>query len=56
MATIAGLDGTRMTICPACGYPSNGLCAACTDISFAVPVGSPLMSTQAAAPLVDPVA
>jgi hypothetical protein len=38
MATIAGVDGRRITICPACGYPSAGLCAACIQYSSAVPV------------------
>jgi hypothetical protein len=38
MATIAGSNGTRIPICPACGYPSAGMCAACIQISPAVPV------------------
>ena len=55
MATIAGLDGMRTTICPACGYPSTGLCAACTDISPAVPVES-AMNTFDGALQFDPAA
>ena len=27
----------RVTICPACGYPSAGLCAACSRISVLAP-------------------
>jgi hypothetical protein len=38
MATIAGSRGRRITICPACGYPSAGLCAACIQIYPGVPV------------------
>ena len=55
MATIAGLDGMRMTICPACGYPSAGLCSACTQILSAVPVPW-MMNTFAGAPQFDPAA
>jgi hypothetical protein len=46
MATIAGADGRRVTICPACGYPrlGVGLCAACIQISPVVPV-DPAMNT-----------
>jgi hypothetical protein len=33
MVTSADVHGRRMTICPACGYPSTGLCAACSQIS-----------------------
>ncbi|MDT5024279.1 MAG: hypothetical protein QOE61_705 [Micromonosporaceae bacterium] len=44
MATIAGVDGRRITICPACGYPSAGLCAACIEYSSAVSV-DPALNT-----------
>jgi len=55
VAAIVGLDGMRMTICPACGYPSAGLCAACTNISPAVPVES-AMNTFDGAIHFDPAA
>jgi hypothetical protein len=35
MDTIAGADAGRRAICPACGYPSAGLCAACIEYSSA---------------------
>jgi hypothetical protein len=38
MTTFAGADGRRVTICPACGYPSAGLCAACVQTSAVVSV------------------
>jgi hypothetical protein len=53
MATIAGTDGRHVTICPACGYPSAGLCAACVQTS-AVP-GDPAMNTNADLSWPDPV-
>ena len=36
MATIVDTDTKRTTICPACGYPSTNLCAACSQIPTAV--------------------
>jgi hypothetical protein len=35
MASIAGADDSRVTICPACGYPrlGVGLCAACVTMT-----------------------
>jgi hypothetical protein len=62
MATMAGSDGRHITICPACGYPSAGLCAACIQISPGDPVDSPgvpvdpLMNTVAGASYFDPAA
>ena len=35
MAINVGMDGWRVTICPACGYPSAGLCAACIQFASA---------------------
>jgi hypothetical protein len=55
MATIAGTDGRRITICPACGYPSAGLCAACVQTSAAAPV-DPAMNTVAGVSHFDPAA
>jgi len=55
MATIAGADGRRITICPACGYPSAGLCAACVQTSVAAPV-DPAMNTIAGVSHFDPAA
>jgi hypothetical protein len=55
MATIAGTDGRRITICPACGYPSAGLCAACVQTSAAAPV-DPAMNTIAGVADFDPAA
>ena len=60
MASIAGSDGRRITICPACGYPSAGLCAACIQISPGIPVISPgvpvdpVMNTVAGVSHFDP--
>jgi hypothetical protein len=55
MATIAGADGRRVTICPACGYPSAGLCAACVQTSAAVAV-DPAMNIVAGVSHFDPAA
>lgn len=33
MGTSAQLDIQMTTICPACGYPSANLCAACSQIT-----------------------
>jgi hypothetical protein len=44
MDTIGGGDAGRRTICPACGYPSAGLCAACIEYSSAVSV-DPALNT-----------
>jgi hypothetical protein len=57
MATIAGADGRRMMICPACGYPrlGAGLCAACIQISPDVPV-DPVMNTVAGVSDINPAA
>jgi hypothetical protein len=45
-AMLAGpdVDGWHRTICPACGYPSAGVCAACRQISPDVRV-VPVMNT-----------
>jgi hypothetical protein len=57
MATIAGADGRRITVCAACGYPrlGPGLCAACIQSSSAVPV-DPAMNTVAGVADLDPAA
>jgi hypothetical protein len=57
MATIAGADGGRIAICPACGYPrlGAGLCAACIQYSSAVPV-DPALNTVAGVSHIDPAA
>jgi len=55
MAFNAGSFGMGITICPACGYPSGGLCAACSSISPAVPVES-TMYTSDSAPHFNPAA
>jgi hypothetical protein len=53
MTTFAGADGRRVTICPACGYPSAGLCAACVQTSAVVPVDL-VMNIGAGVSYIDP--
>ena len=55
MVTGGDMDGRRMTICPACGYPSAGLCAACTQICAAAPL-NPATNTVAGGSRFDPAA
>jgi len=55
MATSTDADDKHMTICPACGYPSAGLCAACIQISPGVPLVR-AMNTVAGVSAVDPAA
>jgi hypothetical protein len=42
MASSIPVDGQRITICPACGYPrlGAGLCAACVPTAAAAPLDS----------------
>jgi hypothetical protein len=59
MASRADVDGRRVTICPACGYPSAGLCAACIEIfpSVAVdPAINPAINTVAGVSHFNPAA
>jgi hypothetical protein len=36
MGILADADSRRTTICPACGYPSINLCAACSQMAQAM--------------------
>jgi len=53
----AGVDGGRVSICPACGYPrlGAGLCAACMQAAPAMPV-EPKLNTTAGVSFVSPAA
>jgi hypothetical protein len=57
MATSDSAEGSRRTICPACGYPrfGAGLCAACIQISPGVSV-DPVMNTATGMSHFDPAA
>lgn len=36
MSSVAATEDRRTAICPACGYPSTDLCAACSQMAQAV--------------------
>jgi hypothetical protein len=55
MVTSADADGRRMMICPACGYPSAGLRAACNQNFPTAPVEQ-IMNTIPGGPDFNPVA
>jgi len=55
MSIVAPPEGLHTTLCPACGYPSSGVCAACSQ-AFAVPVIGLQRSTRSAVTSAEPVA
>jgi hypothetical protein len=54
MLTGPDVDGWHRTICPACGYPSAGVCAACRQIPPAAV--DPAMNTVAGVSHFNPAA